>query len=89
MKIWKLHIFWAKDNGKYHLHHDPKKKLAASTLTAGEVKALLKETAESIDGPRHTPEELNRLIEVVRKANSPEPLYNLPPPEVEENARRS
>ena len=26
MKIWRLHIFMAKDNGKYHLHQDRKKK---------------------------------------------------------------
>ena len=26
MKIWRLHIFMAKDNEKYHLHQDRKKK---------------------------------------------------------------
>ena len=66
MKIWRLHIFMAKDNEKYHLHQDRKKK------------EKVKAPALTIKEPRHTPDELDRLID-------PEPLYNLPQPKMEKN----
>ena len=88
MKIWKIHIFWAKDNGVYHLHRDPKKKGEKAKdplLTADELQNLLKEDKSHAALPRHTPEELDRFIEAVRKVYSPEnPLFNLPPPKEEE-----
>ncbi len=75
MKIWKLHVYWERENesvrrydkrlsklddeslnkyisGGYHFVRKSKgRKSKAPPLTADELKNLLKETAESIDGP--------------------------------------
>lgn len=56
----------------WHLHRDPRKGIKVSPLTADELQNLLKEDESHAALPRHTPEELDRLIGTVRKAESPE-----------------
>ena len=64
-------------SGGYHLHKNPKRKLLQNLPPP---KKEEKENESHAALPRYTPEELNRLIDRVRKAESPEPLYNLAPP---------
>ncbi len=60
-------------NGGFHVHRNPRKKeekIKGPPLTVEEIGTMVTDMGKQ-DEPRHTPEELDRLVEAVRKVESP------------------